>query len=160
LFIEDLSPCMYVASSRADGEKFKAVGWLAWGHPYTLRRIQLPETRLGRLLGLLVDPWEPFHFMGSHDCEFCPEENVQNTVERDGLRVHFGANNLYVPANGCIYVAPSMIAHYVVIHSYEPPAAFWEAVMNCPEMGSELYREALIANGPLTDDWARAVQAG
>ena len=29
LFFEDLSPCMYVASSLAEGEKLKAVGWLA-----------------------------------------------------------------------------------------------------------------------------------
>src|SRR5437016_8195347 len=37
LFFEDLSPCMYVASSLAEGEKLKAVGWLAWGHPYKRR---------------------------------------------------------------------------------------------------------------------------
>ncbi len=30
--------------------------------------------------------------------------------------------------------------------------------MNCPEMGSENYREALIANGPLNEDWARLVR--
>jgi hypothetical protein len=53
-----------------------------------------------------------------------------------------------------------MIAHYVDVHSYEPPAVFWEAVMKCPEMGSETYRQALIANGPSNVDWLRAVQAG
>lgn len=167
LFFEDLSPCMYVAASLAAGEKLKAVGWLAWGHPYTLRQLQLQETRFGQLLRLLVDPWEPLCFMGSHECEFCPEEPLQDLethyrrhrIERDGLVVHFGANNLYVPADGCVYVAPSMIAHYVDVHSYEPPAVFWEAVMNCPEMGSETYRQALIANGPSNEDWVRAVQA-
>jgi hypothetical protein len=158
LFFEDLSPCMYVASSPAEGEKLKAVGWLAWGHPYTQRQLQLPETRFGQLLRLLVDPWEPVCFMGSHECEFCPEKNAHDTIEHDGLLVHFGANNLYVPANGCIYVAPSMIAHYVDIHSYEPPAVFWEAVMNCPEMGSETYREAWITSGPLNEDWVRLVR--
>jgi hypothetical protein len=189
MFFEDLSPCLYVASSFAEGKKLKAVGWLAWGHPYTLRQLQLPETRFGQLLRLLVNPWEPFCFMGSHDCEFCPEKPLQvshggdkgcegplvtgqvvdgveierihsHKIERDGLVVHFGANNLYVPADGCVYVAPSMISHYVDVHSYEPPAVFWEAVMNCPEMGSETYRQALIANGSLTEDWVRAVQAG
>ena len=200
LFYEDLSPCMYVASSLAEGEKLKAVGWLAWGHPYTLRQLQLQETRFGQLLRLLVDPWEHFRFMGSHESEFCPEEPLQvslernkgaeeplvtrrvvdgveiectqwqtpqmeayyrrHRIERDGLVVHFGASNLYLPAEGCVYVAPSMIAHYVDVHSYEPPAAFWEAVMNCPEMGSETYRQALIANGPSNEDWVRAVQAG
>jgi hypothetical protein len=74
--------------------------------------------------------------------------------------IHFGAHNLYVPAEGCVYVAPSMIAHYVDVHSYEPPAVFWGAVMNCPEMGSETYRQALIANGPSNEKWVRAAKAG
>jgi hypothetical protein len=78
----------------------------------------------------------------------------RHTIERDGLVVHFGASNLYVPGNGCVYVAPSMIAHYVDVHSYEPPTAFWEAVMNCPEMGSDTYRQSLIANGPSSEGWS------
>ncbi|MFZ3217848.1 MAG: hypothetical protein WA192_17440 [Candidatus Acidiferrales bacterium] len=40
-------------------------------------------------------------------------------------------------------MAPSMILHYIDVHDYEPPEVFWEAVMNCPEMGSEAYRQAL-----------------
>src|SRR6266481_311548 len=83
LFYGDLSPYMYVSSSLAEGEKLTAVGWLAWGHPYTLRQLQLPETRFGQLLRLLVNPWEPFCFMGSHDCEFCPEEPLQVSHGRD-----------------------------------------------------------------------------
>jgi len=163
---------MHVASSLAGGERLKAVGWLALGHPYTPRQLPLPETRLGQLLRLLVNPWQPVYFMGNHECEFCPEESVQvspeenegseeplvtcrlidgieyvkwetprvkayyrrHQIERDGLVVHFGATNLYVPADGCVYVAPSMIAHYADVHRYEQPAVFWEAVMNCPEM--------------------------
>ena len=83
----------------------------------------------------------------------------RHQIERDGLVVYFGATNLYVPGDGCVYVAPSMIAHYVDVHRYEPPAVFWEAVMNCPEMASETYKRALIANGPSNEDWVRAVRA-
>src|SRR5437016_10814737 len=82
LFFEDLSPCMYVASSLAEGEKLKAVGWLAWGHPYKRRKAKLPEQRFGQLLRLLQEPWEPGHFMGSHECEFCPEEPLQVSSEK------------------------------------------------------------------------------
>jgi len=188
---------MYVASSLAEGERLKAVGWLGWGRPYTTRHQPLAETRLAQLLRLLVNPWQPVIFMGAHECEFCPEEIVQaplegdegseeplvtreavdgieyvtwetprlkayyhrHQIERDGIVVHFGATNLYVPADGCIYVAPSMIAHYVDVHGCEPPAVFWEAVMNCPEMSSEAYKQALIANGPSNEDWVSAVRA-
>ncbi len=82
----------------------------------------------------------------------------RHKIERDRLVVHFGAHNLYVPAKGCVYVAPSMIAHYVYMHNYEPPAVFWDAVMSCPEMGSETYRQALMVNGPSHERWARAVR--
>jgi hypothetical protein len=82
----------------------------------------------------------------------------RHKIERDGLVVHFGAHNLYIPDEGCVYVAPSMIAHYVDVHNYEPPAAFWAAVMNCPEMDSETYRQALIVNGPSNEQWVRAVR--
>ena len=158
MLIEDLSPCSYVASSRSESEKLKAVGWLAWGHSYKLRNTKLPETRFLRLLRLLVNPWEPGHFMDYHECEFCFEETVPCTIQREGLVVYCGANNLYVPASGYIFVAPSLIAHYVEMHSYEPPEIFWEAVMNCPEMGSEAYKQALVINGPSNKRWRRDVR--
>src|SRR5436305_484224 len=70
------------ATVYAYGEKLKAVGWLAWGHPYKRRKAKLPEQRFGQLLRLLQEPWEPGHFMGSHECEFCPEEPLQVSSEK------------------------------------------------------------------------------
>ena len=81
-------------------------------------------------------------------------------IERYGLAIHFGARNLFVPGEGLIYVAPSMVAHYIDAHAYEPPAVFWEAVMKCPEMRSEAYRKVLILNGPTNEKWARVVAHG
>ena len=105
--------------------------------------------------------------MGHHECELCPVQadrletfDERHRIERDGLVVDFGATNLFVPGEGCVYVAPSMIVHYVDSHNYEPPTAFWQAVMKCPEMGSEAYKEALVVNGPSSEGWARAVQDG
>jgi hypothetical protein len=81
----------------------------------------------------------------------------QHRLERNGLVVRFGAANLFVPADGCIYVAPSMIAHYIDEHGYDPPSCFWEAVLNCPEMRTPGFRQAMIANGPSSESWLRAV---
>jgi hypothetical protein len=36
---------------------------------------------------------------------------------------------IYVPGRNGIYVAPSLIYHYVVDHHYQPPAEFMEAVL-------------------------------
>src|SRR5258708_27882148 len=53
------------------------------GPSFTLRQLQLQETRFDQLLRLLVHPWEPICFMGSHECEFCPEEPLQVSHERN-----------------------------------------------------------------------------
>lgn len=201
MFIEDLSACRYLGSRYdPEGKKLTAVGWLAMDHPFTRRRIETPEARLGKLLKLLEDPWEPCCFMGAHDCEFCPKQNPEefykngkwyqekivshmvvngievkctelknpateaydrsHRIDCGGLTVRFGANNLFVPGEGCVYVAPSMIVHYVDAHGYDPPVIFWQAVTNCPEMGSKAYRQALILNGPSNEEWARALSIG
>jgi hypothetical protein len=120
----------------------------------------MSDSRLRKLLTLLQKPWEPEHFMGYHTCEFCPGGTRQKDdrwcrIERYGFMVHFGVTNLFVPGENCVYVAPSMLAHYIDVHGYEPPEVFWEAVMNCPEMGSDAYRQALTANGPADDYWVR-----
>jgi len=71
--------------------------------------------------------------------------------------VGIGASNLYIPGKNCIYVAPSLIAHYIAVHSYEPPEEFWNAVAGCPEMNCENYRKALLSNGPSDRRWIEAV---
>jgi len=81
----------------------------------------------------------------------------RHRLERDGLAVRFGAANLFLPADGFIYVAPSMIAHYIDAHGYDPPSCFWEAVRNCPEMRTPDFRQAMSANGPSSKSWQRAV---
>lgn len=51
-------------------------------------------------------------------------------------------------ANGCIYIAPSTVIHYIDAHHYCPPDEFQKAVVNCPEMRSMNYLKAILANGP------------
>ena len=56
-YFEDLSPCLYFGDYFSpEGEKVKAVGWLATGRPYTRRQRETSETRFGQLLKLLEDP--------------------------------------------------------------------------------------------------------
>lgn len=52
---------------------------------------------------------------------------------------------LFVPFGPAIYVSPRSIAHYIDAHGYGPPAEFQKAVMECPEMRSLAYMQALLA---------------
>jgi hypothetical protein len=188
-YFADLANCGYFEHS-CSAEKLKAVGWLAPGHAYPQRQTGLSDELFRKLLLLLIDPWEPGCFLGTHDCEFCvpkiqipakekprglfssirtafkpepqpppqpPSELPRQILERFGIEIRFGFSNLFVPAQNCIFVAPSMIAHYIDAHKYDPPAEFWHAVLNCPEMGSDAYKKALLANGPSDAEWIMRV---
>ena len=178
-YFKDLAFCDY--HSGMPSEKFKAVGWLAREYAYPTRQTESSDAHFRQLLQLLTDPWEPSYFLGWHDCDLCVLEKEQALgavgflhrlrparhprypddfiLERYGVEIHFGVSNLYVPGENCIFLAPSMIAHYIDKHNYDPPAEFWQAVLNCPEMGSDSYKQALLAKGPSDPRWIRALTA-
>lgn len=58
-------------------------------------------------------------------------------------QISVGAANLFIPASAQVYVAPSMILHYISRHRYRPPDAFCDAVLRCLGIGSRAYFEAL-----------------
>jgi hypothetical protein len=178
-YFKDLASCGYF-SGWGSPNTFKAVGWLSRIHTYPVQRTKLSDTHFHRLLQLVEDPWQPEFYMGGHNCGLCiPGENrtrdflfsIRNTrlvprslvehdrltLERYGLVIHFGISNLFLPGKNCIFVAPSMIVHYIDRHNYDPPAEFWQAVLDCPEMRSDGYKQALLANGPSDPKWTRVV---
>jgi len=149
-----------------------AVGWLAAGHEFTRREVT--PAFFERLFELLLDPWQPSRFLGSQGCDFCwaepeflellaalrsanhpapvhaalaPMRRRWSRLTMGGRRILMGINNLFVPGEGCIYGSPSMIAHYIEAHGYAPPEEFIAAVLRCPDMRSEAYRNFCIANG-------------
>ncbi len=139
----DLSPCDYFGE--ADNQLI-AVGWLDKAHPYTQGSVTAEF--VAKLLTLLVDPWQPFISPGLHACEFCRISGGLGSLCYNGSWVSMGVNNLFVPGTGFLYVAPSLIAHYIDAHLYAPPAEFCQAVLQCPPMRSMNYRRAILRNGP------------
>jgi hypothetical protein len=57
-----------------------------------------------------------------------------------------GQNNLFIPGDGLLYVAPSTIIHYIDSHDYLPPIEFIDAVLRCPRMRSMEYLKAIRKN--------------
>ena len=122
-----------------EGPHVRAVGWLAakgWFSPK--KSFPTGETSIEFLLRLYqfakhwADSTEALGwglFLGVHGCELC--DKFQSS------------GNFGVPAGELLYVAPEMIAHYVEVHQYCPPAEFITAVMNSPLPGTEEYRTAV-----------------
>jgi hypothetical protein len=127
-----------------------AVGWLEPEHRFEQGRVD--ESFFARLMTLLVEPWQPFAVAGFHHCGFCRFTGGPGTIhyqpQRGGsVSAVVGASNIFVPGLDAIYMAPSLIAHYIDAHAYRPPDEFIAAVMTCPEMRSAAYLRAIHALG-------------
>ncbi|MCB9854969.1 MAG: hypothetical protein H6818_04720 [Phycisphaerales bacterium] len=130
----DSSPCTALPIPPHD--RIISIGWLDADHPFETGKID--RRVFDQLIELLKSPWQPFVFMGIHECSLC-----QFTGEAKGK------SNLFVPANNRIYVAPELIAHYINAHHYKPTDEFCDAILSCPPMRSQQYRAALSKTGLL-----------
>lgn len=152
-YYEDLGRCDYFGYLAPAGELL-AVGWLDHIHPISTGDV--PPEVMARLLDFLREPWDLGNFWGSHLCEICrPEgiklgrnpsrEEVAEELNREARQFSevpgLGIDNLFIPVPGSpdVYVAPSLIVHYIRYHQYCPPIQFQEALMKCPEMNSPAY---------------------
>jgi hypothetical protein len=142
-YIEDLSQCQYFPLESTD--KLLAVGWL--DDQYSYHQDAVEESFIVKLTELLLHPWQPIGVMGSHKCQFCRFSGGPSTFEFNKLSIRMGINNLFVPYCGFIYVAPSLILHYIDAHGYAPPEQFQRAVMACPPMKSMQYLKKILENG-------------
>jgi hypothetical protein len=142
-YIPDLTPCSDFGEG---GGPMLAVGWVDRRHPVT--RGTVDPAFVARLVELLVDPWQPSQTLGWHDCTFCRLTRGPTTFEYGGAKVAVGISNLFVPGRRYLYIAPSLILHFMDSHGYAPPAEFIEAVLDCPPMRSAEYTQALEAVAP------------
>ena len=140
----DLTPCTYFPFDSDD--KFIAIGWLESDHDYA--RGPVAEEFVTQLTALLVDPWQPCVTMGWHDCSFCRFSRGPRQFTINNTTIDMGISNLFVPAPDTIYVAPSLILHYIDAHGYSPPRQFQDAVLACAEMRSMKYLKAIRKHAP------------
>lgn len=123
-----------------------AMGWL--GPQSVFPTGPVAPAFFGTLMELLREPWQPAVFAGYHDCELCQFSGGPPRVSFGEAQISVGCNNLFVPCeSGELFVAPSLIAHYIDAHHYQPPARFVSAVTKCPPMRSMAYLRALLACG-------------
>jgi hypothetical protein len=140
---QDLSPIDYFPVN--DPSALRAVGWLARGQEFC--RGEVGQNFFTKLCQLLVAPWEPLATPGFHECDLCQFSGGPQLLRCGDVVVTMGSSNLFVPGDGCIYVAPSLIAHYVDAHQYSPPEEFIRAVLRCPYTRTMEYKRLLLANG-------------
>jgi hypothetical protein len=142
----------YIADLSEPGP-IKSVGYLAREHDFP--QGEVPEEVFDRLITLvrLHIKLHIQHWMGYHTCDLnpCGSNQPQPEILYRGLVIPWRCRfDLVLPDKGVLYVAPSLIMHYIRCHRYLPPTCFLDAVINCPAPDSEEYAAAVIRIWPPT----------
>jgi len=141
-YFADLAPNTYFGRWQ---DVLVSVGWLDAVHEP--RRGGVSEEFFRALVLLLVEPWQPVVFAGHGVCERCRFSGGPSKLVFEGNTIMLGSNNLFVPADDHrVFVAPSLIAHYIDAHEYAPPDEFQRAVVACPRTSIE-HRRKLLERG-------------
>jgi hypothetical protein len=104
------------------------VGWLDAAHAF--EEGPTPSWFANALLDIIAAP--PTNARrGYHQCPFCPKrsEGSMLSVDHPSGTLWLGHAEIRVPSGpDVMFAAPSLIWHYITVHSYRPPANFIEAV--------------------------------
>lgn len=119
----DLSPYGYHSADRPLTDVLM-VGWLGSGVAFTTGS---PPEGFTEKLEALIRRERVRQMRGFHACSCCGARMVPITPDDPSLLL--GSAEVWVPGDGCIYAAPTLILHYVRAHTYLPPRVFVDAVM-------------------------------
>lgn len=127
-YYPDLSQYQYGAA-RDGAEPDLNVGWLSHDHPYPIRS---PEGRfVDALLRCCLRPARLYR--GYHTCDLGCEQSDDYemlALDYDGRKIMLGNGEVRVRGpDGQYYAAPTLVAHYVAVHRYAPPAPFVDGVL-------------------------------
>jgi hypothetical protein len=126
-------PEMGTTTLVASGDHVRAIGWLDASQPFMNGHV---EPAVAERIRLFAARWFESArtlrwpaFAGPHLCNLC------NAFRASG---DFG-----VPDGKVLYVCPQMIAHYVDVHEYAPPAEFIAAIARAADPDSAAYAQSV-----------------
>jgi len=121
------------------------VGWLSPEEDFP--RGEVDEDVFARLVEFAANPWQPSSPINLEYCGFCRFTGGPGVLTYRNMRIQIGTNSLYIPDIDYIFVAPSLLLHYIDAHGYQPPDPFCAAVHNCPSMRSAAYFHDMLHAG-------------
>jgi len=154
MFYPDLMTCTYNKVRNGFVQSaLVTIGWLE--RDYHFSTGETPTAFAEKLLDLCDN--SIYRIRSNYVCDLCTKLDSQAIVEAE----------IWVPGKeNKIYVAPSLIYHYVTEHQYRPPDEFIEAVQlaqrglsqqEAHELGPEephlLHNHFLRQYGPVSSEW-------
>lgn len=140
---EDLTSFTY--GPVPDGVSVLNVGWLGRGSRFEVGE---SEPGLGDALIALaafrsVNTMRGYHLCGLGRCR--PEDDEWTIVPYPLARrgeVALGSAEIWVPGDGVVYAAPTLVVHYVNQHRYRPPEAFRHGALALARADAQTWVEA------------------
>ncbi len=137
-YFKDMTVCDYFGGRQDWLCRLMAIGWLErdreYSRGYTDPKLMDKLALLRREFGV---QFPGIKFRGLHGCTLCATAGNSPVILKES---HI---NLFIPTDGCVYVAPGRIDHYIQAHGYAPREHFVEAVLKCPSPASDEFRELL-----------------
>ena len=115
MYYEDLTKYSYTKmGSRAS---LRNIGWLDPSTPFS--RGEAPKKFIDRVATATVLLGNVMR--GTHRCRYCEQDEIY--YDPDGIRLLLGFSEAWLPSpvQEVIYIAPSLLIHYVTAHGYLPP---------------------------------------
>jgi hypothetical protein len=138
MHLADLAPCTYFHGR--DCTNLIAFGWLERGREFG--RGGCDPDVWAKLCDQCADPLRATMHRGFHVCDLCDGDGCEMVEEhhpRSGVLMHLGNGSIVVPSRSVVFVAPTLVAHYVIAHGYRPPEEVIRAIQECPEFRSAAY---------------------
>ncbi|MFZ1083476.1 MAG: hypothetical protein WAN35_00775 [Terracidiphilus sp.] len=141
MLIRDLEICNYHSGPFTASNwlvPLLAVGWLEHPQPYTTGLVPDGfDDRLELMVNQFRKVYATYNFRGCMECSICKANGIHL------VGPIWSQENLFIPGDDAVYVAPGGIVHYIQEHHYLPPEKFIQAVLRCPEVGTVQFGEAL-----------------
>ena len=127
---DDLSPYSYTRmTSKAS---LKNVGWLSESVPFC--QAPTPPGLLAKIEAATLPLRNPMR--GIHGCPLCEHEHISEAIE--GREFLLGMSEAWFPSpHDEVYIAPSLLLHYVKRHDYLPPTELVQAAVALPASEAE-----------------------
>ncbi len=133
MYYPDLTSYEYIPDSNTTSLHLLNVGWLDAIHPFP--KGETTTIFQERLFEFCLHP--VFKTRGVHVCELC---GFFGMAKRGNKEAWLGSAEIRVIGKeGRVYVAPTLVYHYVVDHGYCPPEEFLQAVLESPLPNSPEY---------------------
>lgn len=125
MYIPDLSPHPCRGGVR-EISSLLMVGWLGRSHSFPTGMIDTKY--ITKLEQIISSEQMVLKLRGRRFCELC-DKSIDMEIE--GKQYLLGTREIWIPTNTeLIYVAPSLIYHFITEHHYLPPKEFLDALLN------------------------------